>query len=220
MIQLKNVNKFYFKDLPNEVHALKNVSININQGDYVAIMGPSGSGKSTLLHILAGVEDITIGDYIIDGINVKTSKDRVRATIRNKKIGIVLQDFGLLNDQSVIQNVKIPMMIAGINNSTANKKSKEILDLLHIGDIYKERVAYLSGGQKQRVAIARALVMGANVLLADEPTGALDTKTTTDLMNLLSEINNNGTTIILVTHNEKVADFAKYQMSMVDGVLS
>lgn len=219
MIELKNINKFYLKGSPNEVHALKDVSFQIAPGDLIGVTGPSGSGKSTLLHILAGIDSPSSGTYVLDGMDMAKASDSQKARLRNTYFGIVLQDFGLLGGQTSLENVKLPLRIAGIRNKEAEKKAVEALDQVGIAELKGKKVNLLSGGQKQRVAIARALAMDARVILADEPTGALDSETAAELMALIKALNLSGITFLIVTHNLLVADSCDRRLRMADGVL-
>ena len=182
MIQLNHVYKTFFKGKDTEVHALDDVTMKVKDGDFVTITGPSGSGKSTLMRVIEGMECADQGNCILNGIDLAKSSDKKRAEIRNQKMGIVLQDFGLFNDQTVKQNLQLPFLIAKRSIKSANIRAQEILEYLHIAELTNRKVQTLSGGQKQRVAIARGLMMDANLILADEPTGALDHKATEQLI--------------------------------------
>lgn len=171
MIQLNHVYKTFFKGKDMEVHALDDVTMTVKDGDFVTITGPSGSGKSTLMRVVEGMECADQGNCILNGIDLAKSSDKKRAEIRNQKMGIVLQDFGLFNDQTVKQNLQLPFLIAKRSIKSANIRAQEILEYLHIAELTNRKVQTLSGGQKQRVAIARGLMMDANLILADEPTG-------------------------------------------------
>lgn len=220
MLQLYGIEKKYNPNKQTEVCALKNVNFEVHRGDFIAITGPSGSGKSTLLHILAGLDNPTTGEYIFMGQNVTKMTDRQKCALRNKEIAIVLQQFALIGSESAINNVCLPQVIGGtykVNSTKAH--AREVLKKIGILDIQNKPVNQLSGGQKQRVAIARALLMGADLLLADEPTGALDLENTDALVDLLSELNESGLTIILVTHNENVASRCPIQYSLTSGHL-
>ena len=205
MIILKNISKTYNKGKENEIHALKDINLHIQQGDMVAITGPSGSGKSTLLHIIAGIDLPSTGEYLFCGKNVSNMTDKERCDIRNKKIGIIMQNFGLLGNDTVLRNVCLPEIIGGRYNKEMVYKAKEILASVGISDLAYKKTNQLSGGQKQRVAISRALAMEAEVIIADEPTGALDSENTDSFMDLLVNLNKKGITIILVSHDPRVA---------------
>ena len=220
MLQLSGIEKKYNPNKQTEVCALKNVNFEVRSGDFIAITGPSGSGKSTLLHILAGLDNPTVGDYIFKGQSVTKMTDRQKCALRNKEIAIVLQQFALIGSESVINNVCLPQVIGGTYKVGSTKThAREVLKKVGILDIQNKPVNQLSGGQKQRVAIARALLMDAQLLLADEPTGALDSENTNSLVDLLQELNHSGMTIILVTHNASVASRCPIQYSLTSGHL-
>lgn len=217
MIQLNHVYKTFFKGKDMEVHALDDVTMTVKDGDFVTITGPSGSGKSTLMRVVEGMECADQGNCILNGIDLAKSSDKKRAEIRNQKMGIVLQDFGLFNDQTVKQNLQLPFLIAKRSIKSANIRAQEILEYLHIAELTNRKVQTLSGGQKQRVAIARGLMMDANLILADEPTGALDHKATEQLIFLLKKLNKEGKTIVVVTHDMEMARSGTKQFYMEDG---
>lgn len=217
MIQLNHVYKTFFKGKDTEVHALDDVTMTVKDGDFVTITGPSGSGKSTLMRVIEGMECADQGNCILNGIDLAKSSDKKRAEIRNQKMGIVLQDFGLFNDQTVKQNLQLPFLIAKRSIKSANIRAQEILEYLHIAELTNRKVQTLSGGQKQRVAIARGLMMDANLILADEPTGALDHKATEQLIFLLKKLNKEGKTIVVVTHDMEMARSGTKQFYMEDG---
>ena len=216
MIQLNHVYKTFFKGKDMEVHALDDVTMTVKDGDFVTITGPSGSGKSTLMRVVEGMECADQGNCILNGIDLAKSSDKKRAEIRNQKMGIVLQDFGLFNDQTVKQNLQLPFLIAKRSIKSANIRAQEILEYLHIAELTNRKVQTLSGGQKQRVAIARGLMMDANLTLADEPTGALDHKATEQLIFLLKKLNKEGKTIVVVTHDMEMARSGTKQFYMED----
>ena len=220
MIQLNHVYKTFFKGKDTEVHALDDVTMTVKDGDFVTITGPSGSGKSTLMRVVEGMECADQGNCILNGIDLAKSSDKKRAEIRNQKMGIVLQDFGLFNDQTVKQNLQLPFLIAKRSIKSANIRAQEILEYLHIAELTNRKVQTLSGGQKQRVAIARGLMMDANLILADEPTGALDHKATEQLIFLLKKLNKEGKTIVVVTHDMEMARSGTKQFYMEDGKIS
>ena len=205
MLQLKNIVKKYNENKPNEVEALRGVDLTVEKGEMIAIMGPSGSGKSTLLNIIGCMDTLTSGSYLCDGEEVASLSQKKLANLRNKKFGFVLQDFGLLADRSVEENVMVPLLFSKESLKSSTKRIKPILENLGIADLAKRRANQLSGGQAQRVAIARALVNEPDVILADEPTGALDTHTSEDVVNIFKKLNESGKTIIIVTHNPEVA---------------
>lgn len=205
MIQVKNISKIYNKGKSNAFQALDDISISIAKGELAAIVGTSGAGKSTLLHILACIDNYDNGEYYIDNILVKNISEKRLAVIRNMKIGMVMQDFALIDDFTAIQNVMLPLDFS--KEKKINKKETAMGALKSVGmDKFANNLSNkLSGGQKQRVAIARAIVNNPSVILADEPTGALDSKTAADIMDLFKKLNNNGKTVIIVTHDKEIA---------------
>lgn len=201
------------------VHALRGVSFSIDSGDYVAIMGPSGSGKSTLMNTLGCLDRPTAGSYELDGINVSTLTDNALAAIRLKKLGFIFQGFNLLARTSALKNVALPLFYAGRSTRARNAAAAERLREVGLADRLDHKPSELSGGQQQRVAIARALVNDPAVLLADEPTGNLDSQTSEEIMALFEELNRAGRTIIMVTHDEEVAAHAKRVIRVRDGLI-
>lgn len=220
MICLKDVSKIYNQGKANETQALQHVTLTIKKGDMVAITGPSGSGKSTLLHIIAGIDAQTSGVYEYDGNDVRKMSDRVKCELRNKKIGIILQDFGLLGNDTVLRNICLPEIIAGTYKKSFDKKVRVLLQQVGLEGLEHKKVNHLSGGQRQRVAICRALAMDAEVIVADEPTGALDLSNTESLMDLLERLNKQGITVIIVTHDPYVANRCTMEYVIEDGKLS
>lgn len=220
MICLKDVSKIYNQGKANETQALQHVTLTIKKGDMVAITGPSGSGKSTLLHIIAGIDAQTSGVYEYDGNDVRKMSDRGKCELRNKKIGIILQDFGLLGNDTVLRNICLPEIIAGTYKKSFDKKVRVLLQQVGLEGLEHKKVNQLSGGQRQRVAICRALVMDAEVIVADEPTGALDLSNTESLMDLLERLNKQGITVIIVTHDPYVANRCTMEYVIEDGKLS
>lgn len=217
MIQLQHISKTYNKGKPNETVVLRDLDLIVETGDFLAVMGPSGSGKSTLLHIMEGIETADSGRCLYDGTDLTSSPDSVRAKIRNRDMGIVLQDYGLLGDCTVFQNLCIPGLIAGKKRREQKQEARRILKELGIEELSGKKAACLSGGQKQRAAIGRALMCGAGTIFADEPTGALDHQTGEQVMEILQRLNQEGKTIIMVTHDEGVAGFAKKVIQLFDG---
>jgi len=214
MIELENVTKIYqMGDI--ELRALNGVSLTIEAGDLVAIMGPSGSGKSTMMNILGCLDVPTDGTYRLDGVDVGSLRDNELAEIRNRKIGFVFQAFNLIPRTSAIRNVELPMVYAGVDHR--RHKATEALEKVGLGGRVKHMPNELSGGQQQRVAIARAIVTDPVMILADEPTGNLDTASTIEIMKLLVELNEAGRTVILITHENDVAGFAKRVVTLRDG---
>mgnify|MGYP000311367548 FL=1 len=220
MICLKDVSKIYNQGKANETQALQHVTLTIKKGDMVAISGPSGSGKSTLLHIIAGIDAQTSGVYEYDGNDVRKMSDRGKCELRNKKIGIILQDFGLLGNDTVLRNICLPEIIAGTYKKSFDKKVRVLLQQVGLEGLEHKKVNQLSGGQRQRVAICRALAMDAEVIVADEPTGALDLSNTESLMDLLERLNKQGITVIIVTHDPYVANRCTMEYVIEDGKLS
>lgn len=217
MIKLRNIYKTYNKDKTNEFKALNGISLTIEDGELVAIIGKSGAGKSTLLHILACIDSYETGEYYIDDILVKKLREAELTEIRNKKMGMVMQDFALVDDFSCIENVMLPLDFS--KKKISNKKDKAIkaLNSVGMGAISNKSVNKLSGGQKQRVAIARAIVNEPSIILADEPTGALDTKTSVEIMELFHKLNKKGKTIIIVTHDPEIANQCDRIIEISDG---
>ena len=198
---------------------LKGVSLDIFKSEYVALMGPSGSGKSTLMNILGCLDTPTSGLYILNGNDVSQMNDNDLAEIRNKEIGFVVQQFNLLPRLTALENVALPLVYAGFSKKMRNKKAMEVLDMVNLSDRSHHKPNELSGGQSQRVAIARALVNDPAIILADEPTGNLDTKTSYEIMEIFGRIHNAGNTVILVTHEEDIANHAHRIIRLRDGVI-
>ncbi len=217
MIKLQNVVKTYNPKKANEFTALKGVSAEISDGEMVAIIGKSGAGKSTLLHILACIDSYEDGEYYIDDSLVKKLSERKYAQIRNEKIGIVMQDFALVEDFSALENVMIPLSFSKKKIKGKKEIALKALESVGMGEYAKKACNKLSGGQKQRVAIARAIVNDPAMILADEPTGALDTKTSAEIMELFHELNEHGKTIIIVTHDPLVAEQCDRIIEISDG---
>ena len=203
----------------SSLHVLKDVSMQVEKGEFVSILGASGSGKSTLMNIIGCMDILDEGRYVIDGISVENSDADILATIRNEKIGFIFQKYHLISKYSVLQNVMMPMLIRGIDRSFAKLKAKEILEMVGLENRGYHKTNELSGGQQQRVAIARALITNPAILLADEPTGALDSKTGKDILALFKELNNNGNTIIQITHDSNVAKVGNRILTLTDGIL-
>jgi putative ABC transport system ATP-binding protein len=200
-----------------EIHALRGVSIEIERGEYVAIMGPSGSGKSTLMNLIGCLDTPSKGSYLLNGKQVSEMNDNELARIRNEEIGFVFQTFNLLPRASALQNVELPLVYAGITSKDRQQRARAALDKVELSSRMTHRPNELSGGQRQRVAIARALVNNPSILLADEPTGNLDSKTGAEIMALFARLHEAGNTIVLVTHEADVASFAKRAIHVRDG---
>ena len=217
MIQIEGLHKYYNRNKNNECHALKEVCLEIREGEMVAIMGKSGAGKSTLLHILSGIDRFDAGDVRVDGLSLSGVSDGQLARYRNQTVGIVLQDFGLIDDYTVLDNVLIPLYFAGETGKKAKARASDVLHLLGIGGLSRHKASELSGGQRQRVAIARAIVHAPSYLMADEPTGALDAQTTEDILAVFKRLNQAGITVIIVTHDPLVAEFCDRTIQIADG---
>ena len=218
IIKLSNIAKAY-KIGTEEIHALRSVSLEIFKNEYVALMGPSGSGKSTLMNILGCLDSPSSGEYILNNLAVAKMLDNDLAEVRNKEIGFVFQSFNLLPRSTALDNVILPLIYAGYSKADRLKRGKEVLEQVGLGDRILHKPNELSGGQRQRVAIARALVNNPAIILADEPTGNLDSKTSVEIMGLFEEIHKNGNTIILVTHEEDIAQHAHRIVRLKDGVV-
>ncbi|WP_219122578.1 ABC transporter ATP-binding protein [Streptococcus constellatus] len=219
LIDLKNVNKSY-RNGDQELQVLKDIHLAVEEGEFVAIMGPSGSGKSTLMNIIGMLDRPTSGEYYLEGEEVAKLGEKKLAKVRNQQIGFVFQQFFLLSKLNALQNVELPLIYAGISQSKRKALAEQYLKKVDLEARMHHLPSELSGGQKQRVAIARALVNHPSIILADEPTGALDTKTGEQIMELLTELNREGKTIIMVTHEPEIAAFAKRQIVIRDGVIS
>ena len=219
MIEIKNLYKTYHYGKPNAFEALKDVSLTINDGEMVAIIGKSGAGKSTLMHILGCIDDFEKGQYIFNGKDISKVNEKKSAAIRNSEIGIVLQEFALMEQYTVVENVIMPLFFTPKSGrrSEKEKRALEILKRLEMDEYAHKKVNKLSGGQKQRVAIARAMINNPSVLLADEPTGALDVKTTDEIMKVFRNLNKNGTTVIIITHDMEVAGMCDRIIEISDG---
>lgn len=216
MIALEGIHKVY-RNGALEVQALKPTNLIIEKGDYVAIIGPSGSGKSTLMNILGCLDIPSGGTYKLDSQEVQSLTEKELAKVRNKKIGFVFQNFNLLARQSVQSNVELPMVYGGVTSSVRTERASSLLEKVGLGGRVHHRPTELSGGQKQRVAIARALTMNPSILLADEPTGNLDQKSSHEIMALFTQLNNEGSTVIVITHEMDIAEHAKRILRFGDG---
>ncbi len=218
VIDIQKIGKTY-RIGTQEVNALLSVDLQINKGEYVALMGPSGSGKSTLMNILGCLDTPSRGSYKLNGTDVSNMSDNELAEIRNKEIGFIFQTFNLLARNTSLDNVALPLVYAGVSKKERSEKAAKALASVGLGDRMEHKPNELSGGQRQRVAIARALVNQPAIILADEPTGNLDTKTSHEIMDLLEEIHQKGNTVIIVTHEEDIAKRAKRIVRLRDGVI-
>lgn len=216
MIVLEGIHKVY-RNGALEVQALKPTNLIVEKGDYVAIIGPSGSGKSTLMNILGCLDIPSGGTYKLDNQEVQSLTEKELAKVRNKKIGFVFQSFNLLARQTVLSNVELPMVYGGVASSVCKKRASNLLERVGLGGRVHHRPSELSGGQKQRVAIARALTMNPSILLADEPTGNLDQKSSHEIMALFTQLNDEGSTVIVITHEMDIAEHAKRILRFGDG---
>lgn len=218
MIELNNISKTYNLG-EQELKVLDNINFKVQKGEFVSIIGPSGSGKSTMMNILGLLDVADTGEYLLDDISIKEANDSLLADIRNKKIGFIFQSFNLLPKMNALENVQVPLMYRGINKKESQKRAYEILEKVGLKGREKHMPSQLSGGQQQRVAIARALIGEPEIILADEPTGALDSKTGNEVMELLKNLNKEGQTIILITHDISIANRANRIVKMMDGKL-
>ena len=218
VISTKNLRKTYVMGM-EQVHALQSITIDVMKNEYMALMGPSGSGKSTLMNLLGCLDTPTSGDYYLNGENVSVMSDSELAEIRNKEIGFVFQTFNLLPRLSTLDNVALPLVYAGMSKSERDDRAAEVLESVGLGDRVTHKPNELSGGQRQRVAIARALVNDPAIILADEPTGNLDTKTSIEIMEIFERIHENGNTIIVVTHEPDIAEHCHRIVRLRDGLV-
>ena len=216
LLHLENINKSYIQG-KMDVPVLHDINLDIEEGEYVAIMGPSGSGKSTLMNIIGCLDKPTEGSYVLDEVEVAGMKDKELSVVRNKSIGFVFQNFNLLPRQSALQNVELPLQYAKVPRKIRKEKCKEALANVDLSDRISFKPTQLSGGQKQRVAIARAMVNSPKILLADEPTGALDSKSGLQVMGLFEKLHNDGVTIIMNTHAKEIAEYADRIITIFDG---
>jgi putative ABC transport system ATP-binding protein len=218
IIHLENIKKNYFLG-KQVIEVLKGISLDIFKNEYVALMGPSGSGKSTLMNILGCLDTPTSGKYVLNGQDVSRMPDNDLADVRNKEIGFVFQQFNLLPRLTAVENVALPLVYAGIPKKQRTEKAMEVLSKVNLADRSHHKPNEMSGGQNQRVAIARALVNDPSIILADEPTGNLDTKTSYEIMEIFSHIHSGGNTVVLVTHEEDIANYAHRIIRLRDGII-
>lgn len=218
MIDLTNINKTYYTEATS-LHVLKGIDLHIAAGEYVSIMGASGSGKSTLLNILGILDNYDTGEYLLNNKLIKDLSEKQAAAYRNEMIGFVFQSFNLINFKNALENVALPLYYKNVSRKRRNIVAMEYLDMMGLRDWATHMPSEMSGGQKQRVAIARAIISQPKILLADEPTGALDSHTTVDVMKVLRELNNNGLTTIIVTHEKSVADETQKIIHIKDGMI-
>lgn len=219
IIELQNINKYY--EMGNDsLHVLKDVSLSVEKGDYLAILGPSGSGKSTLMNVIGCMDKSDTGEYVLDGEEIHKAKEADLTRIRNEKIGFIFQKYHLIPTYNVLQNIVMPLLMRGMTLKEAREQSMETIEMLGLADRIKHKPNELSGGQQQRVAIARALVGDPAILLADEPTGALDKKSGAEVLKLFQRLNDMGNTIVMITHDLEVATHAGRIADIVDGELT
>ncbi|KID58484.1 ABC transporter ATP-binding protein [Pseudoalteromonas luteoviolacea] len=219
MLKMNNISKIYRTDLV-ETHALSGVNLTVDEGEFIAVTGPSGSGKTTFLNITGLLETFEEGEYILDGEDVSQLSDKHLSRLRNEKIGFIFQGFNLIADLNLYDNIEVPLIFRGINQKERKQRIEESLELVGLGSRANHYPAQLSGGQQQRVAIARALAGKPRFLLADEPTGNLDTMMARQVMELLQDINRQGTTLIMVTHDNELAQRAHRNIQILDGQVS
>ena len=218
IIRLENIVKSFYIGMPNELEILHGINMSVSEGEFVSIVGPSGSGKSTLMNLIGVLDRPTSGKYYLDGIDVEEAKDDELSDIRNRKIGFVFQTYNLIAKTNAIKNVELPMLYAGVSSSDRRNRASELMELVEMSDRAKHLPEELSGGQKQRVAIARAMANDPAIILADEPTGALDSKTGRLVMDLFHKLNEEqGKTIVLITHSEELANETDRILSLKDG---
>lgn len=216
MIELKHVTKEYCSDSV-VTKALSDINLTVKKGEFIAIMGASGSGKTTLLNIIGCMDIPTSGSYIFDGMDLSRKKEKSLCAIRGSKIAFIFQHFALIDDYTVFENAQLPLMKQTVSKSERKQKVLSALETVGIADLARKTPSHISGGQKQRAAIARAIACGADVILADEPTGALDSKTGKEIMRIFSKLNSEGKTVVLITHDRQIASYAKRLITIKDG---
>ena len=220
LIRMRGIVKRFYIGQPNELEILHGIDLDVAEGEFVSIVGASGSGKSTLMNMIGVLDRPTVGEYWLDGTDVQAAEDDELSQIRNRKIGFVFQNFNLISRTNALRNVELPMMYAGVPQKKRTQRAEELLDLVGMGDRMLHQPNELSGGQKQRVAIARAMANDPAIILADEPTGALDSKTGRMVMDLFHQLNREqGKTIVLITHNQELAEETGRILTMRDGIL-
>lgn len=220
LIEMKGIVKRFYVGQPNELEILHGIDLTVKEGEFLSIVGASGSGKSTLMNVIGVLDRPTLGTYMLDGTDIQSAKDSELSHIRNQKIGFVFQNFNLISRSNALRNVELPMLYAGVGQKERTQRARELLDLVGMGDRVLHQPNELSGGQKQRVAIARAMANDPAIILADEPTGALDSKTGRLVMDLFHKLNTEqGKTIILITHNMDLAKETSRILTMRDGML-
>ena len=218
MIRMRGITKSYYIGKPNELEILHGIDLDVYEGEFIAIVGESGSGKSTLMNIIGALDRPTSGDYCLDGVDVQSANDGQLSEIRNKKIGFVFQTFNLIGRQSALKNVELPMLYAKIRGRQRTERAKKLLEMVNMGSRMSHQPNELSGGQKQRVAIARAMANDPAIILADEPTGALDSATSRTVMDIFHDLHRNrGKTIVLITHSPALASECERILTLVDG---
>lgn len=218
-IVIQSISKVFDLKGKNETPILKNISLSISEGELVAIQGKSGAGKSTLLHIIGCLDEKTSGEYYLDNVDVSKITNSKKARLRNLKFGFVMQDYALINDESVLANLILPAIFANCSHDEAEKRADELLKKFDLFDLAKRKVSLLSGGEKQRVAIIRALMNDPPYILADEPTGALDSKNAKEIMNIFIELHKKGKAIIIVTHDNSISEMCDRVINIVDGII-
>ncbi len=219
IIDARNIRKSYYIGQPNELEILHGIDLKVMKGEFVAIVGASGSGKSTLMNIIGALDKPTSGEYVLDGVDIMTARDKELSAIRNQKIGFVFQTYNLISRTSALKNVELPMLYAGMSRGERRKRARELMGMVGMADRMNHNPDELSGGQKQRVAIARAMGCDPSLILADEPTGALDTSTGRKVMDIFHELNEKqGKTIVLITHSPELAEECQRVLTLSDGV--